>query len=482
MSGAILINFLNVNIYNFYTDEVMLDIIFIPIVITIYAIWNALNDPFFGTISDRTNTKLGRRFPYIFFGFVPLLAAFIALWFLPQPLTLTYQSVSVVTKNNLSLFWRDIVYDVWMHYSPFKMFAPFLNKAIQLSLFVYMLSFLLIFDTLYTIVFVSWSSLFPEKFKTDKQRNHAAAVRQTLNMLGSVVALVIPPLLIEYGNVDSYRTPIMILVGVALVGFLFSLYGIRDYKRKRDEENVEIEETVSNEKGSFRKSLSTILKNKNFVAFMVTFSLSQIAFLTLMAIVRYVNKWILLEDAQFETYFNGIAFGVGLLTFIIWAKISIKKGPKFVYIISGIIFSTALFPLIFAKQGWQWIVLIVMFFVGFAISGLLLVPDVLISEIIDKDRKDTGKRREGVFYGFYGFAIRISLVFQSYLISIILKATKYDPSAETQTKLAKTGIKVLLVGVPAFCFIGGILVMIFFYDLSRKRLEEKHGKKLSKFF
>ena len=123
-----------------------------------------------------------------------------------------------------------------------------------------------------------------------------------------------------------------------------------------------------------------------------------------------------------------------------------------------------------------------MFFVGFAISGLLLVPDVLISEIIDKDRKDTGKRREGVFYGFYGFAIRISLVFQSYLISIILKATKYDPSAETQTKLAKTGIKVLLVGVPAFCFIGGILVMIFFYDLSRKRLEEKHGKKLSKFF
>lgn len=482
MSAAILINFLNVNIYNFYTDEVMLDIIFIPIVITIYAIWNALNDPFFGFISDRTNTKIGRRFPYIFFGFVPLLAAFIALWFLPQPLTLTYQSVTVVTKNNMPLLWRDIVYDVWMHQSPYKMFTPFMNKSIQLSLFVYMLSFLLIFDTLFTMVFVSWSSLFPEKFKTDKQRNHAAAIRQTLNMLGSVVALVIPPLLIEYGNIDSYRIPIMILVVVALIGFLFSLYGIRDYKKNRTEDDSLTVGEEKPEKVSFRKSLSTILKNKNFVAFMVTFSLSQIAFLTLMAVVRYVNKWILLEEAQFETYFNGIAFGVGLLTFIIWAKISIKKGPKFVYIISGTIFATALFPLIFAKQGWQWIVLIVMFFVGFSISGLLLVPDVLISEIIDKDRKETGKRREGVFYGFYGFAIRIALVFQSYLISIVLKATKYDPSAEVQTKLAKNGIKILLVGVPAFCFICGILVMIFFYDLSRKRLEEKYGKKLSKFF
>ncbi len=482
MSAAILINFLNVNIYNFYTDEVLLDIIFIPIVITIYAIWNAVNDPLFGSISDRTNTKLGRRFPYIVFGFLPLLVSFILLWYIPQSLTLTSQSISVVAKGKLPLLWRDTVYNVWLHQSPYKMFAPFMNKSIQYSLFVYMLSFLLVFDTLFTIVFVSWSSLFPEKFKSDKQRNHAAAIRQTLNMIGSVVAIVIPPLLIEYGNIDSYRIPIMILVIVAMVGFLTSIYGSRDYKKTKNESEEESENLVKTEKLGFKKSLSTVLSNRNFIVFMVTFSLSQIAFLTLMAIVRYVNKWILLENAQFETYFTGIAFGVGLLTFIVWAKISIKKGPKFVYIVSGALFSTALIPLIFAQEGWQWIVLIAMFFVGFAISGLLLVPDVLISEIIDKDIKETGKRREGIYYGFYGFAIRIALVFQSYLITIVLKVTNYDPSAEVQTQLAKNGIKILLVGVPAFCFIIGIVLMIFFYDLSRKKLEEKHGKKLSKFF
>jgi GPH family glycoside/pentoside/hexuronide:cation symporter len=482
MSNAILINFLNVNIYNFYTDEVLLDIIFIPVVITIYAIWNALNDPLFGSISDRTRTKIGRRFPYIVFGFIPLIASFILLWYLPQSITITNQSIVVVAKGNIPLLWKNTVYDVWLHYSPYKLFAPFMNKSIQYSIFAYMVSFLLIFDTLFTIVFVSWSSLFPEKFKTEKQRNHAAAVRQTLNMLGSVIAIVIPPLLIQYGNIDSYRLPIMILVIAAMVGFLLSIYGIRDYKKNNNETEKEIESTTEAEKLTFKKSLSTVLSNRNFLAFMVTFSLSQIAFLTLMAVIRYVNKWILLERPQFETYFSGIAFGMGLLTFIVWAKISIKRGPKFVYIVSGALFSIALFPLIFSKEGWQWVVLAVMFFVGFSISGLLLVPDVLISQVIDKDIEDTGKRREGIFYGFYGFAMRIAIVFQSYFVTIVLKATKYDPYAATQNNLAKIGIKILLVGVPAFCFIIGILAMIFFYDLSRKKLEEKHGRKFSKFF
>ena len=482
MSNAILINFLNVNIYNFYTDEVLLDIIFIPIVITIYAIWNAINDPLFGSMSDRTKTRIGRRFPYIVFGFIPLIISFVLLWYIPQPLTLTNQSLSVVAKTNLPFFWRDTVYNVWLHQSPYMMFAPFLNKSIQYSLFAYMLSFLLIFDTLFTVVFVSWSSLFPEKFKSDKQRNHAAAIRQTLNMLGSVVAIVVPPMLIQYGNIDSYRIPILILIIVAMVGFLLSIYGIRDYKKEDDEAPKEEEVETSTEKLSFKKSLSTVLANRNFITFMITFSLSQIAFLTLMAVVRYVNKWILLEDAQFETYFTGIAFGVGLLTFILWAKISIKRGPKFVYIITGTLFSVALFPLIFAREGWQWIVLVAMFFVGFAISGLLLVPDVLISEIIDKDIKDTGRRREGIYYGFYGFAMRIAIVFQSYLITIVLKATKYDPNAAAQSDLAKIGIKILLVGVPAVCFIIGITLMIILYDLSRKKLEDKFGRKFSRLF
>jgi glycoside/pentoside/hexuronide:cation symporter, GPH family len=50
------------------------------IVWLLFGIWNAINDPLFGFISDRTQHKLGRRIPYIRFG-APLMAlSFVLLW------------------------------------------------------------------------------------------------------------------------------------------------------------------------------------------------------------------------------------------------------------------------------------------------------------------------------------------------------------------------------------------------------------------
>jgi GPH family glycoside/pentoside/hexuronide:cation symporter len=343
-----------------------------------------------------------------------------------------------------------------------------------------MVSFLLIFDTLFTVVVMSWQTLFPEKFKEDKERSYVAAITQTIRLLGIVFALVFPPLLIEYGDIDSYRLPILILVIAVFIGFIFSLYGSRDEKIEKSKEE-EKDDTQEKKGRTNLQALVDVLKNKNLIAFTVAIGMSNIAFLILMAMVRYMNKWVLVQEAQFETYINAIAFAVGLLTFIVWARISIKRGPKLVYITSGALFFIALLPLSFAKEGWGWVVLVLMVFVGFSISGLLLIPDILLAEIIDEDIKKSGEKREGLIYGIYGFAIRIAIVFESYLITIVLNSTGFDPTLPEQTQSAKTGIKLLMVGVPAVCFIVGILLMIFFYDLSRKKIEEKYKRKYSIF-
>ena len=52
----------------FYTKYLGLDEGLASIVWMIFAVWNALNDPLFGYISDRTKSKLGRRIPYIRYG------------------------------------------------------------------------------------------------------------------------------------------------------------------------------------------------------------------------------------------------------------------------------------------------------------------------------------------------------------------------------------------------------------------------------
>jgi GPH family glycoside/pentoside/hexuronide:cation symporter len=57
-----------------------LDIGLAAIVWLLFGIWNAINDPLFGYISDRTKSNLGRRIPYIRYGAPILALSFIACW------------------------------------------------------------------------------------------------------------------------------------------------------------------------------------------------------------------------------------------------------------------------------------------------------------------------------------------------------------------------------------------------------------------
>jgi len=439
LASSTSINFLNARIYNFYTDEVGMDVIWIPLVMTIYAIWNSVNDPLFGWISDKTRTRWGRRFPYVLFGFIPFILAFLAIWLIPDALT-----------------------------------------GNQKTIVTWMLLTLLIFDSLFTVVVLSWHSLFPEKFKDAKDRNIVSAMRNILSIIAVVMALVVAPLMFEYGNRKSYTAPVLMLGGLILLGFILSLYGVRDKElvEKYDKEKMKKPEE---EKISFKESFIQIFKNKNLFAFVFAFCFANIAYLTLMAMVPYMVKWVFIESSNYESYIQGTAMGVAILSFAFWIFISIKKGPKLVYIICGTIFFTSLIPLAFATTGWAWITIVLMIGVGFALSGLLLIPEVLLSEVIDDDYQRFGKKREGMFFGIYGFFLRIAIVFESYLITIILNTTGYDANAAAQTELAKKGIKLIMVGVPVVCFTLGILLLFFFYDISRKRIGIKTEKKFSIF-
>jgi glycoside/pentoside/hexuronide:cation symporter, GPH family len=51
----------------FYQDYLGLQTGWIALASTLYAIWNAVNDPLFGYISDSTRLKSGRRIPYMRF-------------------------------------------------------------------------------------------------------------------------------------------------------------------------------------------------------------------------------------------------------------------------------------------------------------------------------------------------------------------------------------------------------------------------------
>ena len=51
---------------------------------TIPRIWDAFTDPVMGRISDRTQSRYGRRRPYVFFGALAVALTFLTIWMVPQ--------------------------------------------------------------------------------------------------------------------------------------------------------------------------------------------------------------------------------------------------------------------------------------------------------------------------------------------------------------------------------------------------------------
>src|SRR3989339_1672745 len=64
----------------YYVDVMRLPVYMAGSAMLIYGLWNALNDPLAGFLSDSTHSRFGRRTLYILLGAVPLGLTFYFLW------------------------------------------------------------------------------------------------------------------------------------------------------------------------------------------------------------------------------------------------------------------------------------------------------------------------------------------------------------------------------------------------------------------
>ena len=143
----------------FYTDVVRLEVGLVSLAFAIsYGVWNAINDPLVGHLSDRTRTRWGRRIPYIFVG-APLAALlFVLVWSPPvggQPLAQPH----------------------------------------DLSIFIYLAVTIGLFDLMFTSANLAYASLFPEMFAGLRERAGVMIYRQIAAVVGLLLALGATPVL-----------------------------------------------------------------------------------------------------------------------------------------------------------------------------------------------------------------------------------------------------------------------------------------------
>lgn len=156
-------------VFMFYETEVGLAGAYAALATVIYSVWNAVNDPIIGYVTNKTAPlakKFGRRFVWIMGGLVLCSLAFIMIFSVPT----TWDA-----------------------------------KKQPLPVFLWMVFTICLYDGLYSLWEVNYQSLYPDKFRTDRERTTTAAIGTGIGVLGIAGGFIIPPLFFSYGVRASYR-------------------------------------------------------------------------------------------------------------------------------------------------------------------------------------------------------------------------------------------------------------------------------------
>jgi GPH family glycoside/pentoside/hexuronide:cation symporter len=115
--------------------------------------------------------------------------------------------------------------------------------------------------------------------------------------------------------------------------------------------------------------------------------------------------------------------------------------------------------------------IVMMLLVGTAHSGMTLVREILLGDVIDEDELRTGRRREGSYFGVCAFIERLVLVLIGGATGLVLTLSRYDAAATAQPDTVALGIRLGMTVLPLVA-LAILLVALKCYPLGKRQVEE----------
>ena len=403
-------------------------------------IYDAIIDPIIGHLSDNSNSKWGRRRPFIFVGALLSGLFFIVLWQLDPKDTQAYN------------FW-------------------------------YFLIFSLVFLTGNALFATPLIGLGYEMTSDYKERTRLMAFSQTI---GQVAWMIVPWFWVIIADPALFKTQaegvhkLSIVVGLAcmLLGVLPALFC-----KEMDQTNLENRNhkkgSIFSELTSLFKSIGLISKNKSFMklcaaTFLVFNGFQMVASFSYFIIVFYMFNGNYGLAGSWPAWFSTItAIITAFLIIPIVTMISTKYGKKNAFIIT-----TFLSIIGYSLKWWgfspgnPWLMFIPVPLIAFGLGGLFTLMMSMTADVCDLDELENGMpRKEGTFGAIYWWMVKLGQGIALLLAGWVLEVIGFDAGKATQSVETMTSLRLFDIFVPVITAAIAIWVMRD-YSLSEDKAKE----------
>ena len=315
----------------------------------IYAFIDALDNPVYGFLSDRTRTRWGRRKPWLTIGTPLLVLCFVAFYNLPA----------------------------------------FLSGN---SIFAYCMLFYILTGTLDSVINANYGALFPELFPEDSVRAKTNAMRQAFQLVAMIISIALTPMVTDW-------------LGYGLTSLLYGLLGgavilyMALTSRERDPEPEEA-------KPQLWKALKDLLTNGKFwIAGFANAFYSAAMSLVLASVPFYVQYALGLSGGQ-STFLLAAVLLIAIGCVALWAMFVRKFTLMPVWRAALGALALAFIPLYFANSLITAVICSAL--VGFGFAGVITTMDLIGARIMDEDTQKHHLRREGIISNALGFMNRLN--------------------------------------------------------------------------
>ena len=331
-------------------------------VLFIYTFIDAIDNPVYGYLSDRTRTKWGRRKPWLVIG-TPLLVLGLIAFYTP---------------------------------------ASFLSGKSALA---WVMLFYIFTGTLDSVINANYSALFPELFPDDESRAKTNAMRQAFQLVAMIISIALTPLIADKLGFSMTSIVYGVLGGVVILYMALT----------SPEKPIEPDE----KKPQLWDSIKSLVTNWKFwIAGFANAFYSATMSLVLAALPFYAEYTLGISSLQ-QTILFATVLLIAIGSVAIWAALVRKYALMPVWRAALISLTLSFIPLYFANT--FILAIICSALVGFGFAGVITTMDLIHAKIMDEDRLKHDVRREGIISNALGFMNRLNGLFTSLAFLLITK-------------------------------------------------------------